>query len=626
MKKPQLTIRMTLLIIVAVLNLLIALLVGHRVYKSWDNYQQAQLLKLGTGVINSLYAANKNLSLARASTLSIMYSLPDVAEPLYQELLKNRQAVDSALRSAFSGMENKNAVNAKATSVQMKRKYDILLKRRAEIDKELMLPLAARNTTIANKFFEENTVLIAEIQNFILIYSRSYQGIDATISQHLMFEYFVWELAEYSGEEYAIIGQILAENKYPSQAQHEQLMSLRGRIEYGWEILRKFSLNEDLAEKLFPLMEEASTQYFFTFDQVSELFYGNHPFSAEASYPITSSLWLGMSAQAVDSLLILQNEILAETQQRVDKIEENAKREILISGSIFLCALIITLYSWTIIAFRIARPVNALVNALYKATQENIFEIPKISYQHDEIGKLLRVLEVFQSNAYKMKESNEELERFAFIAAHDLKSPLRAVDNISQWLEEDLEDVLPPNSKKHLDELRNRVRLMDKMLDDTLEYARIDSKIDSQANVLVSGKELLDEIIGLLDLPKSFTVSIGTTLVKLNLQKLPLQQVLFNLVNNAVKHHDKEVGLIEVDAVEGPTEFMFSVRDNGPGIDPIYHQKIFEMFQTLQPRDKSKGRGMGLAMVRKIIIANGGTIKVESAVGKGALFRFTWPK
>jgi signal transduction histidine kinase len=625
-KKPQLTIRMTLLIIVAVLNLLIALLVGHRVYKSWDNYQQVQLLKLGTGVINSLYAANKNLSLARASTLSIMYSPPDVAEPLYQDLLKNRQAVDSALQAAFSGMENKDAVSAKATSVQMKRKYDILLKRRAEIDKELALPLAARNPAISNKFFEENTLLIAEIQNFILIYSRAYQGIDATISQHLIFEYFVWELAEYSGEEYAIIGQILAENKYPSQAQHEQLMSLRGRIEYGWEILRKFSLNEDLAEKLFPLMEEASTQYFFTFDQVSELFYGNHPFSEKASYPITSTLWLGMSAQAVDSLLILQNEILAETQQRVDKIEENAKREILISGSIFLCALIITLYSWAIIAYRIARPVNALVNALYKATQENIFEIPKISYQHDEIGKLLRVLEVFQSNAYKMKESNEELERFAFIAAHDLKSPLRAVDNISQWLEEDLEDILPATSRKHLDELRNRVRLMDKMLDDTLEYARIDSKIDSQANVFVSGKELLDEIIGLLDLPKSFTVSIGTTLAKLKVQKLPLQQVLFNLVNNAVKHHDKEVGLIEVDAVEGPTELMFSVRDNGPGIDPIYHQKIFEMFQTLQPRDKSKGRGMGLAMVRKIIIANGGTIKIESTVGKGALFRFTWPK
>lgn len=626
MKMPQLTIRMTLLIIVGVLNLLIAALVGYGVYKSWENFQQAQLLKVGTGVINALYAANKNLSLARASTLSIMYSAPNVAQPLYESVLKNRAAVDAALSAAFTGLQNKKAVNAGTTARAMKDKYTVLLTHRAAIDEALKLPLAQRNPAVTNQFFEANTALIVEIQHFILIYSRAYQEMDAAVSRHMMFEYFVWELAEYSGEEYAIIGQMLSENKYPNQRQREQLTSLRGRIEYGWEILRKFALNEALAEQLFPLMEEASTQYFFTFDQVSELFYGNYPLGAEASYPITSTLWLGMSAQAVDSLLILQNEILIETQRRVDHIEVKAKREILISSLIFLCALIISLYCWTIIAFRVARPVNAMINALYKATHENIFEIPKIRYKHDEIGKLVRVLEVFQQNAYKMKQSNEELERFAFIAAHDLKSPLRAVDNISQWLEEDLEELLPAASRKHLEELRKRVRLMDKMLDDTLEYARVDAKIDSQSNDVVSGKLLMDEIIGLLELPPEFSIKISNQLAQLKLQKLPLQQVLFNLVNNAVKHHDKESGIVEVDVLELATEYIFSVRDNGPGIEPQYHQKIFDMFQTLQPRDKSKGRGMGLAMVRKIIIANGGMITVESSLGKGALFRFTWLK
>jgi signal transduction histidine kinase len=333
-----------------------------------------------------------------------------------------------------------------------------------------------------------------------------------------------------------------------------------------------------------------------------------------------------MSGQAVDSLLMLQNEILEEVKRRVDNIEVEAKREFIISSVIFLCAFAITFYCWVVIAYRVARPVNAMVNALYKATHENIFEITSMNYQHEEIKKLAHVLEVFQRNAQKMKESNDELERFAFIAAHDLKSPLRAVDNISQWLEEDLEDVLPESSKKHLDEMRKRIRLMDKMLDDTLEYARVGAKIESQSNDVVSGRQLMEEIIALLDLPPEFNINIGKNLARFNMQKLPLQQVLFNLVNNAVKHHDKPHALIEVDAVESPTEFMFSVRDDGPGIDPQFHQKIFEMFQTLQPRDKSKGRGMGLAMVRKIIIANGGTIKVESALGEGTLFRFTWPK
>jgi signal transduction histidine kinase len=626
MKKSQLSIRMTLLIMVGVLNLLIAVLVGHRVYKAWDHYQQAERLKQGISVINALYTANKNLSQSRASTLSIMYSDPDVAEPLYQDVLKNRKAVDSALVTAFAGLANQEIKRVNSSLNQLKHKYDILLKRRIKIDAELNLPVSERKPDITNSFFEENTALIAEIQDFILIYSRSFQGIDSAISQHMVFEYFVWDLAEYSGEEYAVIGQMLAENKYPTQRQRELLSFLRARIDYGWTILRKFALNEELAEQLFPLMEEASTQYFFTFDQVRELFYRNNPVGAQASYPITSTLWLGMSAQAVDSLLVLQNEILTAVQDRADQIEVNAKREIAFSSLIFLCAFGLSSYSWVIIGYRVVRPVNAMVNALYKATHENIFEIPKIRYQHEEIGKLLHVLEVFQYNAQKMKESNEELERFAFLAAHDLKSPLRAVDNISQWLEEDLEDVLPPPSKIHLEEMRKRIRLMDKMLDDTLEYARVDAKIDSHANDRVSGKVLIEEIIGLIDLPPGFTILIGDTLAQIQIQKLPLQQVLFNLINNAVKHHDKKQGIIQVDAVENPNEFVFSVQDDGPGIDPQFHQKIFEMFQTLQPRDKSKGRGMGLAMVRKIVIANGGTINIESATGKGALFSFTWPK
>ena len=626
MKNSPLSIRMTLLIMVGMLNLLIAVLIGYRVYKSWDNYQQAEHLKQGISIINALYTANKNLSQARASTLSIMYSTAEVAEPVYQDVLKNRKAVDAALNMAFEGLAKEEIHRNSGSLDQLKHKYDILLQRRAQIDVGLNLPVSQRSRSITNLFFEENTALITEIQDFILIYSRSFQGIDSIISQHMVFEYFVWDLAEYSGEEYAIIGQMLAENKYPTQLQREQLSFLRTRIEYGWAILRKFALNEELAEQLFPLMEEASTQYFFTFDQVSELFHGNNPVGADASYPISSTLWLGMSAQAVDSLLVLQNEILTEIQQRANKIELDAKSEISVSSVIFLCAFAISWYCWFIIAYRVARPVNAMVNALYKATHENIFEIPKIRYQHEEIGKLLHVLQVFQHNAQKMKQSNEELERFAFIAAHDLKSPLRAVDNISEWLEEDLEEILPAGSKIHLEEMRKRIRLMDKMLDDTLEYARVDAKIDSHANDIVSGSMLITEIIGLIDLPPGFTIITGDNLARLKVKKLPLQQVLFNLINNAVKHHDKIQGTVVVDAVENTTEFVFSVKDDGPGIDPQFHQKIFEMFQTLQPREKSKGRGMGLAMVRKIIIANGGSISLESADKEGALFRFTWPK
>jgi signal transduction histidine kinase len=373
-------------------------------------------------------------------------------------------------------------------------------------------------------------------------------------------------------------------------------------------------------------MEEAQTQYFFTFDQTKDLFYGNHSENEKASYPISIELWLGMAGQAVDSLLTLQDEILKSIKQQVSVIESRATQEIIVSIFIFLCAIVISLYCWSIIAFRVAHPINTMVNALYKATQEDVFEMPKIFYRHDEIGKLARVLETFQLNALKMKQSNEELERFAFIAAHDLKSPLRAVDNISQWLEEDLADILPERSRKHIEEMRKRVRLMDKLLDDTLEYARINAKMEITSNEFVSGQIIMDEIITLLAPPAGFTVSVSDRFSEIRLKKFPIQQVLYNLINNAIKHHDKEHGIVNVDLQENDTEYVIFIQDDGPGIDPMYHQKVFEMFQTLQSREKSKGRGMGLAMARKIVITQGGNITLESELGNGALFRFTWPK
>lgn len=624
MKKPTPSIRTALLLIVGMLNILIALLVGNGVYESWENYKQTQRLKLGAAVIDALYSATKSWSLERASSLSILYALPDSVDSMHQDLLNNRQDADRALHLAMTHLANNNSTGANADTI--KQQYQQLQQQRAIIDTALTLPVAQRDTKIANQYFDISTALITATQQFILVYSRTYQQIDATISQQMTFKYFVWELAEHSGEEYAIIGQMIAENKKPTRKQQQKLDSLRGNIEYGWEILRKFSTNNELAEQLRPLMEEAYTHYFFTFDQIGDLFYSGTPLSADTAYPISAEMWLGMSTQAVESLLVLQDEILKETQGRVDLMEAKAKQEIMISALIFLFALILSLYCWSIIVFRIARPVNAMVNALYTATKDNTFEIPKIRHHNDEIGKLAKVLEVFQSNAHKMQQSNEALERFAYIAAHDLKTPLRAVDTISQWLEEDLDELLPEKSKQHMEELRRRVKFMDKLLDDTLEYARIDTTMEAKPTEIISGQQLIDEIIALLNPPAGFTINLAEQFAQLNLKKFPLQQILYNLINNAIKHHDKECGTVDINVEKNESGYIFSVRDDGPGIDPRYHHKIFEMFQTLQPRDKSKGRGMGLAIVRKIIATNGGAITIESDIGKGTIFRFTWAR
>lgn len=627
MKKPQLAIRTTLLIIISILNFMIAVLVGNVVYQSWGNLREARSLTQSSEIINALYNVNRSLSMERAASLSVMFAAPETAQDLYNGLTQDRLQADTALDSVFFRLEKQPSPDLSDSSAKIEEKYQALRELRQALDDAMKLPSASRDYTIADKFSVASTDLISEVQNFILSYSEIHQSIDAIASRQMMFKYFVWELAEYTGEEYAMIGRAIAEDKPLPRDYQEKLGTLRERTRHGWDILHKFTFNEEMATRLLPFMEEAQTHYFMTFDQVRDFFYTDELSSEGSTYPISIEMWLGMASQAVSSLLTLQDEVLKESQKHVAWMEEKAKREGALSALVLLCALALSFYSWKIIVFRVTRPINAMVNALYKATRDEAYEMPKILYQHDEIGKLARVLEVFQDNAHKMKQSNEELERFAYIAAHDLKSPLRAVDNISQWLEEDLGDSLPAKDKKYLEELRSRVTLMDRLLDDTLEYARVGTKMNEDvANNIVSAKELVEGLGALLVFPSGFTFKIGENLSSIKLRRFPIQQVLYNLINNALKHHDKENGTIEVECEEKDAEFIFIVRDDGPGIDPQFHQKIFEMFQTLYTRDKSLGRGMGLAVVRKIITTNGGKIEVRSKLGQGAEFRFTWPR
>ncbi len=198
-----------------------------------------------------------------------------------------------------------------------------------------------------------------------------------------------------------------------------------------------------------------------------------------------------------------------------------------------------------------------------------------------------------------LKQSNEELERFAYICSHDLKTPLRAIHNISDWIEEDMGDALQGKSREYMAELRKRVWRMERLLDDTLEYARLGTKIRSSGNDIVSGRVLAENVVALASVPEKFTVTVGAGFDVINVNRLPLQQVLYNLVNNAVKHHDKPEGKVSMEVEDGGEFHIFTVSDDGPGIAPQFHEKIFEMFQTLQSRDKREGSGMGLAIVKK---------------------------
>jgi len=224
----------------------------------------------------------------------------------------------------------------------------------------------------------------------------------------------------------------------------------------------------------------------------------------------------------------------------------------------------------------------------------------------------------------ELRQSNEDLDRFAYVASHDLKSPLRAIDHLSNWIVQDAAEQLPAASQEHLGKLRGRVKRMERLLDDLLAYSRADRFKYAKQNVDTAA--LVDDVAQLVTPIEGFSVITQAPMPILLTERVPLELVLRNLIDNAIKHHHRAEGQVWVTARDLGRMVEFSVRDDGPGMDEKFSDRIFQMFQTLRPRDQVEGSGMGLAIVKKVVESRGGTLHVESTPGRGATFRFTWPK
>jgi len=223
-----------------------------------------------------------------------------------------------------------------------------------------------------------------------------------------------------------------------------------------------------------------------------------------------------------------------------------------------------------------------------------------------------------------LKSRNAELDQFAYVASHDLKAPLRAIANLSEWIEEDLGTDLPEENRHQLTLLRNRVHRMEALINGLLEYSRVGRR-ERQVG-LVDVREMLTEIIDLLSPPAGFAIALPESVPHLKTHRSALNQVFSNLISNAIKHHDRDDGKIAITAIDHDTYIEFAVKDDGPGIEAQYHQKVFSIFQTLKARDELESTGIGLAIVKKIVESEGGTITLESTPGEGTTFRFTWAR
>lgn len=293
-----------------------------------------------------------------------------------------------------------------------------------------------------------------------------------------------------------------------------------------------------------------------------------------------------------------------------------------------------------LIASTISGPVRNLTRFVSRVRRGETDAVMSSSLveQQDEIGLLARSFfqltrELLESNFHldrkvrertaELRRSNQELDQFAYVASHDLKAPLRALDNLSQWIVEDVGDQLPESSRAHLEKMRARVHRMEALLEDLLAYSRVGRHPGMVESL--STRELVEQLVELVSPPEGFRVEVATELPEVKSFRAPLELVFRNLIANAIRHHDREDGRIEISSRIERDRVRFTVRDDGPGIDPVYHEKIFQMFQSLRPRDDHDSSGMGLALVKKIVESLGGTIEVESEPGEGATFSFTWP-
>ena len=172
--------------------------------------------------------------------------------------------------------------------------------------------------------------------------------------------------------------------------------------------------------------------------------------------------------------------------------------------------------------------------------------------------------------------------------------------------------------------IRGRVQRLEALIDGILQYSRA-GRVRSQIELVDIGA-LLTDVIELLAPPPEVTITIDPSMPVISTERTPLQQVFMNLISNAIKYNRQPGATIHISAQDRHDRYAFSIADNGPGIEPQYHERIFGIFQTLESRDRVEGTGIGLSVVKKTVELHGGSVTVDSALGEGATFTFEWPK
>jgi len=233
--------------------------------------------------------------------------------------------------------------------------------------------------------------------------------------------------------------------------------------------------------------------------------------------------------------------------------------------------------------------------------------------------KILHDIELYTLN---LEKRNKELDQFAYITSHDLKSPLRGINNLAEWIEEDMEDLMSVESKKHFLMLRGRVHRMEALINSLLKYSRA-GKLNNEV-IKININDLVFEVLSRVAPNNNYAIYFDNSFPIILANYQDIEIIFYELILNAIRHNKNEKPIVNITYKTKNQFYIFCIADNGDGIPEEFHQKVFTIFQTLESRDKLESVGAGLAIVKKIVEENGGTVWIESEIGKGAKLYFKW--
>ena len=222
----------------------------------------------------------------------------------------------------------------------------------------------------------------------------------------------------------------------------------------------------------------------------------------------------------------------------------------------------------------------------------------------------------------KLEKSNQELQEYAHIVSHDLKSPLRSIAALISWIKTDNINVFDGESLQNFQDLDLTLETMDNLITDVLKYASLDANVSNDEYVKLD--PLIRNLINVLYIPKNISINILNKLPSIKGDKTKFQQLFQNLIENAIKFSNKKEGFINIDVEDFHSFYKFSIKDNGIGIEKRHFERIFKIFQSLEKSKDSSG--IGLSIVKKIVDIYKGEVWLESEIDKGTIFYFTLKK